>query len=151
MPIVDIRYSDGVDTRRNSVVVTYDGGTVSAVDTTAVARDGEIRETVTLPVASESYAQAWADHVVNTRANQTTRVDTVTISAGRDPDNIVRTVLELEIGDRVTVYHTPVDDTGTPDVIEFTGFVERMSWDLGGDRWWLTLTLSPEAFSLADW
>lgn len=147
IPIADIGFADGADVRRNVAVVSYGNGNVSAIDEDAVERDGEIRESLTLQVESEGYAQAVADHIVTSRANQSRRIDTVVISATRDPANMAVSCLSRELSDLLTIHHLPVDDDSTPTEIEFTGFVEHLAWDINGDKWQQTLRLSPEGFS----
>lgn len=122
--------------------VSRDGSVaVSYGDTAAQAEFKIIDETHDgLLHNSDTYSLYYAQLVVNTHKNPTTRIGAVQLELGKDPTNLYPAILALEIGDRVTYKRKP-QNLGS--VITIPMRVEAIAHDTGSKYWRTTLQLSP--------
>lgn len=92
----------------------------------------------------DAYSKHYAEWIVNTHKEPTSRVGAVTLELTGDPTALYPAILALEIGDRVTYKRTP---QGVGTTIDLAMRVEAISHETGGGYWRTTLQLSP--FNLA--
>ena len=146
MPIVDLTMTATNDLMTNAVVVTYaEGLSVAAVDLTALARDGERVESVTIN-SGRAMAQGYADHLLAQRKDTTSRVEAVDLVASPTAANIF-SCLSAELSDRINVNYDPRDDGGASADIDFDGFIESINWHIDSE-WHVTWRISPQALSI---
>ena len=152
LPTANVVLTQPDDHLVNVVVVTYDdAGTqesVSAVDLTALAQDGERRLDITTTLNSRVTAQGYADHILAQRKDAAMRVEAVTLIPNTDPQNMFADLLNCEISHELNVNHDPIDLSGASADIDWDGIVEHTHWSIGMPHWVLTWRVSPKALSI---
>jgi hypothetical protein len=120
--------------REGSVAITYE-------DAAAVAEFNVIDEIHEgLLHNSDTYSRAYAEWIVNTKKNPTTRIGAITLELTKEPAAMYPAILGLELADRVTYRRKPQNTGAT---IELPMRVEAIRHAIGRQQWQTTLQLSP--------
>ena len=151
LPLSDLTLTNPDNSAATVIVVNVEGQqSASAIDLVQVAELGEITggPSGALKVTSTSLAKSYAQHLL---AQQSTgdqlRVDEVVLKPTFDAGNMFAPLLDVEIGDRISVAVDPISSSPTAD-IAFDGFVESLSVTTNETDWTVSLRLSPEALSI---
>jgi hypothetical protein len=123
--------------RTEVVVDTGQGVTVLARDLDAIDVYGLRREqadSVDLEIAA---SRLRAERILAARKEPVARIEGMRVLPGRVPEVLYPAVLALEIGDRISVTHTP--EVGSAWTQEF--FVEGYEWETDGVAWATDLVL----------
>jgi hypothetical protein len=133
---------------RNDIYINYGNNfnsQVTATDATSIATYGYKAETVNTVIQSTVDAQAVADRYITQRAYPQPIFDTITFPL---------TNAEIDDADRDALLGVfmgmPVHLINLPDQIssnEFEGYVEGWSWSVSFNQLYITLNLSPTAYS----
>ena len=133
---------------RNDVFINYGnnfGSQKTASDATSIATYGYKAESINSVLHSAVDAQAVADRYIAQRAYPLPKFDTITFPL---------TNTEIDDADRDALLGIfmgmPVNLTNLPDQIsggEFEGYVEGWSWSVSFNQLYVTINLSPVAFS----
>ena len=154
IPYKDISVVWGTEEMKNTVSVTFTaGGTVAgtalAEDAASQAAYGVIDQTITTIMSSSVEASAMASWLVGLYAQPQYRVDTLTVSLDGISAGQKASVLDLELGDVVTVGFTP---SSIGSAISQIVSIDQISHQALPDRHDVTFTLSETlaAFILDD-
>tara|TARA_R110000822_G_scaffold88337_7_gene204718 strand:- start:1369 stop:2586 length:1218 start_codon:yes stop_codon:yes gene_type:complete len=154
IPYTGISVVWGTEEMKNTVSVTYTaGGTVAgtalAEDTAAQSAYGVMDQTITTIMSSQVEASAMASWLVGLYAQPQYRVDTLTVSLDGVTPVQKASVLDLELGDVVTVGFTP---SSIGSAISQIVSIDKISHEASPDRHDVTFTLSEAlaAFILDD-
>ena len=133
---------------RNDIYINYGnnfGSQKTASDATSIALYGNKAESIDSVLHSAVDAQAVADRYIAQRAFPLPKFDTITFPVTNpEIDNADRdALLGIFMG-------MPVNLTNLPEQIsggEFEGYVEGWSWSVSFNQLYVTINLSPVAFS----
>jgi len=133
---------------RNDVYINYGnnfGSQKTASDATSIATYGYKAETINSVLHSAVDAQAVADRYIAQRAYPAPKFDTITFPlTSTEIDNADRdALLGVFMGMPVNLTNLPIQISGG----EFEGYVEGWSWSVSYNQLYITLNLSPVAFS----
>lgn len=118
---------------------------VSAIDRDSVALYGPRREQLALRSDDRAVARSYVDHVLATRSATDRRVRQMTVLGSADH---FTTLLGMELNSRLRLCYAP---KGGGADIDWYGFVEWLSVDIGQPVWSFTVRASPQALSIVDW
>jgi hypothetical protein len=133
---------------RNDIYINYGnnfGSQETASDATSIATYGYKAQSISSVLHSAVDAQAVADRYIAQRANPLPKFDTITFPiTNSEIDNADRdALLGIFMG-------MPINLTNLPSQIsagEFEGYVEGWSWSVSFNQLYITINLSPVAFS----
>jgi len=133
---------------RNEIYINYGnnfGSQVTATDATSIATYGYKAETINSVLHSTVDAQAVADRYIDQRAYPQPVFDTITFPlTNAEIDDADRdALLGIFIGMPVHLINLPTQISSG----EFEGYVEGWSWSVSFNQLYITLTLSPTAYS----
>jgi len=133
---------------RNDIYINYGnnfGSQKTASDATSIATYGYKSETINTVLHDATDAQAVADRYINQRAYPQPVFDTITFPINNpEIDNADRdALLGTFIGMPVNLKNLPTQISNG----EFEGYVEGWSWSVSFNQLFITLTLSPTAYS----
>lgn len=133
---------------RNDVYINYGnnfGSQKTAVSTSSIALYGYKSETLNTVLHDATDAQAVADRYINQRAFPQPVFDSITfpITSSELTDAERNALLGTFIGMPVFIKDLPIQISGG----EFEGYVEGWSWQVSYNQLFLTLNLSPVAYS----
>jgi hypothetical protein len=133
---------------RNDIYINYGnnfGSQVTATSTSSIGLYGYKAETINSVLHSTVDAQAVADRYINQRAFPQPVFDTITFPlTNAEIDDIDRdALLGIFIGMPIYLFNLPTQISSG----EFEGYVEGWSWSVSFNQLYLTLNLSPTAYS----
>ena len=133
---------------RNDIYINYGnnfGSQVTATDATSIATYGYKAETINSVLHSTIDAQAVADRYIDQRAYPQPIFDTITFPlTNAEIDDADRDdLLGIFIGMPVHLINLPTQISSG----EFEGYVEGWSWSVSFNQLYITLNLSPTAYS----
>ena len=133
---------------RNDIYINYGnnfGSQVTATDATSIATYGYKAETINSVLHSTVDAQAVADRYIDQRAYPQPVFDTITFPlTNAEIDDFDRdALLGIFIGMPVHLINLPTQIS----LGEFEGYVEGWSWSVSFNQLYITLNLSPTAYS----
>ena len=133
---------------RNDIYINYGnnfGSQVTATDATSIATYGYKAETINSVLHSTVDAQAVADRYINQRAYPQPVFDTITFPlTNAEIDDADRdALLGIFVGMPVHLINLPTQISSG----EFEGYVEGWSWSVSFNQLYITLNLSPTAYS----
>ena len=133
---------------RNDIYINYGnnfGSQVTATDATSIATYGYKAETINSVLHSTVDAQAVADRYIDQRAYPQPVFDTITFPlTNAEIDDADRdALLGIFIGMPVHLINLPTQISNG----EFEGYVEGWSWSVSFNQLYITLNLSPTAYS----
>ena len=141
------RYNDvtidanSVEALCNSVVLTYDGGTVRAEDATSIAAYGPATESIDVSlVTRRRTAEKLAAFVLRTSKDPQTRVTQLTVTVRRDATSLAPLMSTIDLGDSLLIERTP---QGIGSAISERVTVQGVNHEITPDQWTTTLYLSP--------
>ena len=133
---------------RNDIYINYGnnfGSQVTATDATSIATYGYKAETINSVIHSTIDAQAVADRYIDQRAYPQPVFDTITFPlTNAEIDDADRdALLGIFIGMPIHLINLPTQISSG----EFEGYVEGWSWSVSFNQLYITLNLSPTAYS----
>ena len=133
---------------RNDIYINYGnnfGSQKTATDATSIATYGYRSETINTVLHDATDAQAVADRYINQRAFPQPVFDSITFPlTNSEIDNADRdAMLGVFIGMPVNLSNLPTQISSG----QFEGYVEGWSWSVSFNQLYLTLNLSPTAYS----
>lgn len=147
----DLAFDYDIDQVINQAVVAWVDGTVIVRDQDSIDAYGPREQTITTLAPSASVARSIGEYVLSQYAQPILRASTVTLDAAAVAANWTP-LLDLRVGDRVTVEKTPVG-VGSQLVQESIVEAKALLLDQGQNVAKATLTLSPAdttAYALYD-
>jgi len=132
---------------RNNVTITYKANAQeSALDAESIATYGQQAYQITTSLENGSDALAQAEFYLTLRAFPQAQFKSITfpISSPEIDDTDRDSLLEVFMGMPVNITQLPINITNG----EFQGFVEGWTFSAGYNSLYLTLTVSPTAYSL---
>lgn len=130
---------NGIDSVVNEIDVHWQGGVEPVADDASIAAYGAQSRTLVTEAPTPKSARSAAGWMVTRYGRPRSRVRALRVSPGTDPD-VWPAVLDLRVGDRVTVTYTP-QGVGSP--ITESLIVEGIRNDFrGGVEWDMSYTLS---------
>lgn len=143
-PYTDIEIDGNhLDWVRNVVTVNYGAGTVVIKDATSVTNYGEQSDGISagaLPNEAGYVARQLGAARLRIRKNPTIRVPKLEITARANTATIVPTILNLELGERVTVNRRPA---GATSPFSQACIIQGINHAITPNRWVTTLYLAP--------
>lgn len=133
---------------RNDIYINYGnnfGSQVTATDATSIATYGYKSETINSVLHSTVDAQAVADRYIDQRAYPQPVFDTITfpLTNAEIDDSDRDALLGIFIGMPIYLVNLPTQISSG----EFEGYVEGWSWSVSFNQLYITLNLSPTAYS----
>jgi len=143
---LSFEYDD--DQLRNEVVVSGDGiETQRATDATSATTYGKRSESITTFIPDHRVARSLAEYRVLVRKDPVTRPSAFTVKPERDHAGIYPVLLDLEIGDRITVERTP---QGVGSQVAIQCLLDSMAWRIDRNQD-ITCTISASPIADVDW
>lgn len=134
------------DVRNNVTIVYRNGHQTSAADASSIAIYGQQAYEITTSLHNLADAEIQADFYLSLRAFPQAQFKSITFPiSSPEIDNTDRdSLLEVFMGMPVNIINLPLNITNG----EFQGFVEGWTFSAGYNSLYLTLTVSPTAYSL---
>jgi hypothetical protein len=134
------------DVRNNVTIIYRNGDQTSATDASSIALYGQQAYEITTSLHNLADAETQADFYLNLRAFPQPQFKSITfpISNPEIDDTDRDSLLSVFMGMPVNITDLPINITNG----EFQGFVEGWTFSAGYNSLYLTLTVSPTAYSL---
>ena len=139
-----------VDWLRNTVTVSFTNNSVTVADSTSVAAYGVQDDSVSagdLPATGTWLARQLAAYRLRLRKDPKTRIPSIKVLPRVATSTHLPTLLNLEIGNRVTVTRRPTGGTGS---FSQACFVQGISHQVTPDNWITQLYLAPTTPSYTE-